>query len=633
MTLVFHTQHKLHKRLYLPERVLNVSAAGLDIDGWFYEVLSKRASLSAVVREHDAQVHLVLSTLAAISADSGWCEAANTRSNELDVQSGISAIEAMEVALSKCGFEANMLARRAGRLRLWMTHGMISLGVLKADRIPVMYRSRYLIKRSASRGLISDLPSAEGAVRKFPSGATPHGNLKELKAKELKRRTEDLEEIVVACRKELDRHEIIWSRLEALLDDPDLSLKPKLTALMRGHGKAIPKWVRTAEPSKLASTYFAILNDPSFWLEQGKKPFCAPGFGIVMDYVEDALDQKLPRYRLVELFVLEIGSQRVLLSVLLLLQCHSVWNSNTVLDLNLDGITIVEGHYTLQAFKSRTGDSSPIVELRTEHLQPWRGLQFLLRRHAWMVSNNWLPKDEKRLWLNSVSIQNAQEPLPYVGWGTALREFTKDHGLPAFSLEQVRTQGLSLIALGSGGLKAAQHSAGHLGVSTTGHYLDQEVFRRIWSSINYEFQRRLDLGIQVEYEGDTLESRMELRAFSKLYAPIGDGSTCVNPVSPPIGADLLNGTCSGRSCHIGDGCINRKVIITEESLEAAVRTRRFYQSYWIKLVQENVERFVEVHLAPLVFNQAILHIVSKGPHRSRLKEIELKIQGETDARF
>lgn len=631
MNLTFHTQHKLHKRVYLPKRILDISGAGLDINGWLFDVLQKRATLSILVPEQDQQVQVVLSTLSAILNDSAWCAAANTSLSKMDVHKGISAIEAMETALGKCGFEATMLARRAGRLRLWMTNGMIALGIPKADRIPLMYKSRFQIKRSAPRGLISDLPSAEGKVRRFPSGATPHENLRELKANELQQRTKDLDDVIAACQIELDRHEMIWSRLKVLLNEPDSSLKPLLIALIQGDGKVIPEWVRQASPSKLASTYFMVLNEPSFWLAQGKKPICTPGFGTVMDYVDHALNQKLPRYRLIELFVREIGSQRVMLSVLLALQCHTVWNSNTVLDLDFDGITAVDDHYTLQAFKSRTGDSSPIVELKKEQLVPWKALQFLLRRHAWMACNKWLPKDENRLWLNPVSIQNAPEPLAYVGWGSALREFTKHHGLPAFSLEQVRTQGLSLIALGAGGLNAAQHTAGHLGISTTGHYLDQEIFNRIWSSINYEFQRRLDLGVKVDYEIDTPERRVEFNIHRKLYAPIGDGSSCVNPALPPVETDLLNGTCIGRSCHAGDGCSNRTVIITEESLEAAVRTRRFYQSYWTKLVHENADRFVAVHLTALVFNQAILHIVNKGPHRSRLKAIEMKIEGDENA--
>ncbi len=631
MTLTFHTQHKLHKRVYLPKRVLDVRGAGLDVNGWLFDVLQKRASLSILVPEQDPQVQLVISTLSAISTDFAWCAAANTELPKMDVYRGILAIEAMETALGNCGFEATMLARRAGRLRLWMTNGMLNLGIPKADRIPVMYKSRFQIKRSAPRGLISDLPSAAGAVPRFPSGATPHENLKELKANELQRRTKDLDDVIAACEVELDRHELTWSRLKVLLSEPDLSLAPKLIALMKSNGKVIPEWVRNAMPLKLASTYFMVLNEHSFWVEQGKKPICTPGFGIVMDFVDHALGQKLPRYRLIELFVREIGSQRVMLSVLIALQCHTVWNSNTVLDLNREGINAIDDHYTLQAFKSRTGDSSPIVELRAEHLVPWKALQFLLRRHAWMVSNKWLPTDDDRLWLNPVSIQNAPEPLAYVGWGSALREFTKHHGLPAFSLEQVRTQGLSLIALGAGGLSAAQHTAGHLAISTTGHYLDQEIFKRIWSSINYEFQRRLDLGIKVDYEVDTPESRVESNKYRKLYAPIGDGSSCVNPALPPVNTDLLNGTCSGRACHIGDGCSNRRVIITEESLEAAIRTRRFYQSYWTKLVHQNADRFIEVHLTALVFNQVILHIVSKGPHRSRLRAIELKIEGEANA--
>ena len=225
-----------------------------------------------------------------------------------------------------------------------------------------------------------------------------------------------------------------------------------------------------------------------------------------------------------------------------------------------------------------------------------------MRPYTWKLK--WLPKSEGRLWLNAIYAR-AGRAEPMIGWGSELAKFRADFDLPNFSLEQMRVQTLALEAV-QRGTGSAQVSAGHRSIGTTGAYIDQLLLQRLNSSVNLEFQLRI--------EAEIIDGDNESRQWPSLLFPVGDGSSCTDPTNPPFDEYLKKGACDGARCHSGNGCSSNKVKIDIHRVEEAVRTSFYYDSNWNRLHDQNVDAFVDRHLPNMIFNFALLEVLKRGPY-------------------
>lgn len=575
MQLVFQTVFKLHQTVYEQERALSSDTCMLHPAGWVWKVLERVALASMHTPLQDPQVVLIVDTLRRISHEAAWLACSRPPPSEVSLEAALETFEALETAVSGLDVPPQQQARRASRVRLWLQRGLLDFGVPRAERLVVHYRPRFVAGRGQPRKMISDLPSAPSAPAEHPIGALPHQSVRELVAAERRRRELDLAKVESAALAELEEHDSRLAAFDALLGAYPTSVRAATEREMEYVAERLPKWMLETSPHELAATYYQILNDRGFWLRRQSPALRTPGARLVFDFLESAVGQPIPKYRLVETLVRVMAPQQVLTGCLLLLQAHTGWNVNSVLEMKRDMISGKYPKYSIQGFKGRIRQLTPVVELSSANAGALRALRLLLDRYDWLLEHRWIPPTEKRLWLNPVSIQNDPEPKQYVGWGSSLTSLIAKHALPNFSFEQLRVQKLSLISLSSAGVRGAQDVAGHLQLSTTGHYLEQEVLLRLRSAMNLEFQRTLEAAVTYDFP---TANRSRSERYRYLLRDVGDGSSCAAPTEPPWESELINGECKASRCHADEGCPKRVIEVNPQTLEAAVRTHRFYAS-------------------------------------------------------
>jgi hypothetical protein len=253
-----------------------------------------------------------------------------------------------------------------------------------------------------------------------------------------------------------------------------------------------------------------------------------------------------------------------------------------------------------------------------------RALAFLTRQLDAMKRLRWVPPDEERLWLYPYAARSGRLR-QVIGWGSALSFFCREHRLPRFSFEQMRVQTLTAESVQDGGLRSALEAAGHKSLRTLSTYIDQLLARRLNSSINLEFQRRVEAEIVYSMEPDSSLPY----ARSMLY-PIGDGASCADPRNPPFSEYLEQGVCDGRRCHAGSGCPNVRLVINAERAEEVVRLSTYYRRNWARLIDQNRDTFLKQHLPNLTFNMALLGVLERGPHAHLVRDLHQKIEREAE---
>jgi hypothetical protein len=312
-----------------------------------------------------------------------------------------------------------------------------------------------------------------------------------------------------------------------------------------------------------------------------------------------------------------------MLASLLCLQKDTAWNNNSVLELDLDGIVIRDDTIEIQGYKSRVGKETPLVILDSEHATSIRAISFLIARLDLMKKWGLVAPSEKRLWLNATSMRTTAErrPVPYVGWGSALKPFQAKWKLPKFSFEQVRVQASVLIGI-AGGIEAMRRQQHHGSINSTARYFDQPLTRRINAASNLEFQRRVE---QQFIKVVDIHRRPD---GSSMLLPIGDGTSCIDPGRPPFDDYLDGDMCAGTHCHSNQGCPNNRFIVDRERIEEAARTERYYQANWARLLDENESAFAEYHLPSMAFNKCLLEVLVRGPFGHVVRAIRADLTEE-----
>jgi hypothetical protein len=83
--------------------------------------------------------------------------------------------------------------------------------------------------------------------------------------------------------------------------------------------------------------------------------------------------------------------------------------------------------------------------------------------------------------------------------------------------------------------------------------------------------------------------------------------------------------CTGKHCHIGDGCVNRRVVIDHDRLEEVIRMSFFYERNWRSLLAKNEQSFQRHHLPAFLFNVSLLGILKRGPYKHVVRTLEIQI--------
>ncbi|WP_426168506.1 hypothetical protein [Pseudoduganella sp. R-34] len=509
-------------------------------------------------------------------------------------------------------------------------------------RKTLRFRTRMYIS-SLPRRVISDAPGLNGEDHELqmPLAAMPHKTIKELYRNSLARLEIDLQKVIEACRKELLYWETIRKTVHTLAQETFRSSQIQLCEHVRHVGA---KWAMI-EYSKLPAhlqlaLYCQAVEKENLAKANSQQQGCHTGrFPNVRRLLSIELgltSQRLAGTRPYQvLFLPQRMNSCELIAAFVLLLCYTGWNAHSLVNMTVDDIKFSAGsahifeQVSIKGFKSKTDDDTPEIVL--DSTQPFAAyaLELLIWNNRQLRRLGVIEPDERMLWFSYSNKGNMKQQ--FIGFQHALAVFISRHSLPKFSFDQIRPHVLLTEQLRFNNVDRVRELAGHATISTTGRYHNQELFRRLNSAINLEFQRRLQATVHFrlrEQEDSWKNVPNPDHVDPDLIVAIGDGASCRNPGQPPFMSYLEGDVCDGRGCHEGDGCPNRLIWIDEDRIEELVRRRRYYLVNWARLFDENREAFETIHLGRILFSLGLYDFIKESRYSHVLKGIEHRVGDE-----
>lgn len=604
-----HTVFTLHQTDYFHEVKVERTQFGLASTAWVWAAINAEADRSEIRRVQKAEISACLKVFESLKSNARWRRLSSKTVKQLEMEDLIFMLSDIEANIDESANSPNVKHSYSIRTRALLKRYLQKEAFPKIERIGIHFKSKFQLDRLQHRKLISDEPLKGEANVTPPLGALRHETVADLRRKTEETLLEVLNTISSACVSVLDAADKAYEGLQSLLREPfdEETVTRLLTHALTGQfDKKTRDWVAKRDIREVSHAYLHIVQHRLCLNER------ATNLKILRQReIDKYLCERLELAGGAYLLFPQLGSLRTLLPCLLLIQRHTRWNVNTALELNESFISDVKPPFEMYSLKKRTNTFTPVVLVEKGDSDVLRAIQYLRARLRFMKQMKWIPEEENRLWLSAVSARKGTiEPL--VGWGSQLGKFCTEFGLPSFSLEQMRVQTLALEAV-QRGTSSAQRSAGHQNISTTGIYIDQLLLHRLNSSVNLEFQLRL--------EAEVVYLEVGMHQTSPLMFPVGDGSSCSNPTSPPFDEYLKQGACDGKRCHSGEGCKNNKIQIDVHRVEEAIRTSRYYGANWKRLHESNPDAFVDRHLPNMAFNSALIEVLKRGPYGHVVKTV------------
>lgn len=626
----FNAIHKLHQTTYKKVIELDLSGGQLPSGSWVLEAVkaaADRSQLKPVQKEVPGKYQQVILGLA---TDVEWLRAARCSPEELTVDKVVIAMRQIDALVSDLERSTASKSQLSYHVRRILKDFAEASDVPRISRLRILYRSPHKGPKRSGRKMISDAPNP-GSENPYPIGAIPFSTAEDLRSKTQAKIASTLQKIEAAAVSELDEHAARTALLDRVLGS--IEVHPDLLSRIEQHCTrpnvegTPPRWIIGLAPEILAAAYYRISSQALTHGSGARFLLTCLRSQDIDDWLAThglSVGSAVLGYSLVGSRVLDM---QVLHACLVILQMHTGWNVNSVLEMSEGGVQPNgKGRYVIQGYKSRLGEDTPFVEILPSDEAPCRAIELLLDRLAALRQLSWISESEGRLWLNGRYARSGRIQ-PYVGWGATLDVFIKKHGLPEFSAEQLRVEVLGSRGVQKGGLEAARHTAGHARLATTASYLDQILLQRLNSAYSLEFERRLEASARYRMGVDK-----DFDVSKDLLYPIGDGTSCSDPRNPPDPAFLDRAICSGENCHKADGCVNRRLVFDEDRIEEIFRTKYFYEENWQDLQNENRARFVAHHLPVMLVNLALVQVVEKSAYRSTVNQIRRNVYGENKAK-
>lgn len=457
-----------------------------------------------------------------------------------------------------------------------------------------------------------------------PLGATPFGSYDELISSSLSKLQNDLKGITDACATDLNTYKNIRETLNTIKATPYDSRHQLLIAKhskQRFTTKSDIKNFDKIPAIELLSCYLNFIENHKLHHAgalphikyRAKELLISAGITIPEHLVKKHIYGLPERLSLIEL-------QAIMLTLL----CHTGWNVNSLLNLTTEGITPQSDGFELQGFKDKTDEKTPFSFVDKKETKLIESINLLLWNRKQLIKLGFIKESDKRLWFSWTN--NSQ---PYVHQTTALHhisiKFIARHNLSHFSAEQIRTQVMNIRQYQTRDIEDTRRAAGHKSINTTAGYLDQVFSYNINSSINLDFQQKLENKVIFNMGK---EKRLDENSHFKLI-PIGDGASCINPQQPPdIQNPEDNFICSAQKCHQGDGCENRLIIITQDRLIEIARQNHYYSSNWKRLHAQNPENFKLIIAPAMLFNTLLHDFIITTAYGHILKKMARALEDE-----
>jgi hypothetical protein len=620
MKIIFLHELSRYARTYRSSTTFEALELGLVKQGWLWEMLQERGEQTHLQRGPSRDITTIYRCLKLLSKSAEWTEFANLKFGKFTIEELVGKFHLCDEVLIAEEITQHQIKRWTSCLRNWSLDYLRKRGMPRYDRFRVLFQSRLQYPRKHSRKLISDYTD-ESEEMFPPLGASPGADIQKMRQAMAKRLDHDINNLMQACDYELNEFIKLSDYVASAIASVDEGIVQKAIAVWKGESLSW-RGIAKLNPLTFEAAYLAVLvRSYSGTLTVGEYREL-PRASVVSTELTARLGLKNCKRLATTTLHSQFGSQLAVLACAFAIQLRTAWNISSIFSLSAANVVWLENEVEIQGVKTKTDDLTPIERIEKNSLA-YRALLFLHERLDKFKKFNWVSADEQHLWL-SPTVARKGRLLAYSAWSRSLIDFQKKHSLPRFSLEQVRNQVLAREAVSSGGsIESARRRAGHRNISVTGHYLDQLLLHRLNSSINLEFQRRLEQSVQMRLKEQSAVDEKE-REQDLLY-PVGDGALCANPTNPPSIAYLGSDMCSGKNCHVGEGCVNRRIVIDHARLEEVIRMGVFYERNWRDLLAKNEESFQKHHLPAFLFNISLLGILKRGPYKHVVRTTEARI--------
>ncbi|MEM5434695.1 hypothetical protein [Paraburkholderia diazotrophica] len=485
------------------------------------------------------------------------------------------------------------------------------------------YRTRFN-EGSQSRATLSDKPS-EGVEdhQRYPLGAMPHETITQLRERQIDRMTTDVVRLRDGCLAEMR----FWREVRRKLNAAAASYEPteeereltKKFLLGTFNRKDMSKLLQCPIQS-IVSAIVRFANEVGF--PRHPEQLAHHGVGDVVKRIIDFLGiskDRLEGVRNKQLFFLTRSvTTKELVAAFFPLLIHSRQNTDPLRELTRSRITFEKGIYTVRGFKSKTDQELPLIDITAENVAAFEAMELLIWNFERLKQFKHITASEERLWFSWDHTSNERLSHPMTNFSSPKALLLKQLSIDWFSEEQIRVHMLTLDRLKDrSNIHAVRDEAGHASLNTTAGYFENLASLRQSTSINLEFQRRIDSTIkfQISKENRFFADKFDERYVDQnLLFPIGDGTSCTNPFEPPDPAWLLDGACDARNCHAGSGCLKNKILIGKKRAIEVWATSIYYAGRWKQLIAENEDAFLKWHGPSMLFNLVLKNYIRNSIH-------------------
>lgn len=582
---------------------------GVASDGWLAHAIARMARDSNLKQYFTADVRSFKNALTIVATNP---DCRNLLSKPVtavlrrDIHSLFTMMESI-LAEEKSSWSGAVQFRTSGLFRRYLM--AISNDGVMYEFVGRPFRSRLSNFRS-SRPILPQNPG------EMPLDALPHSDVDELKRKISTLLDSQISALIDACIAELNFWDDVRQTLMAhsMLQFTEDELRNANSYILEGipSGYYAKKFL-CMEPKRLLGAIVHVTNitlnhDFAVVRSKGWSKTSALSRAMLEDVA--SLDQMKPVPHAQILQMNRHSHVCELSAAFILLMIHTAWNADTLRALQVDSIVQDGSSFLIKSFKRKTGKYTSEVVLDSASRGAVQALNLLMWNHHQLKKLKIISDINNEAWATwkrggyPCEVEHIKNITQYI-----LRICSRN-GIAPFSLEQLRTHMLLRHKVRGRSIEDVSRIAGHTSIDVTGTYLDQFLQKILSKSINLDFQNRLARKLCGPEEN-----------MQRALYLVGDGTSCVNPRTPPFETWLVNGTCDARHCHSGEGCINSRIEVTRERIEELVCWNGYYERNWQRLYEANTDAFEKLHGPAIIMNFALLSFLKNSIHRDKVCEV------------
>lgn len=614
--MIIHTEHRANGKDYSRDIDVTAFAESYLATTWLGAVIRGMSAQSKLQKLDTSDVARFLKLIGGVQKDSAISDYL-ALPQHIVTRNKVSALFGVaETILQATHLAPSTLARASMKFRKWMLELPPSAHFGEdVSRIKVVFKTRLTGRCHHRETLSNDVDSTYDGALANPIDAMPHSTARELRSLIETRMDLDLRRVTDACTEELK----YWADIRRKLDNlskkeiTEKELACAIEFLTKPITKSVERQAQGIDQENFLAACAKISTQKNFAGTLHPKGASGRFLENVVESVLGVSSDRLKGLRVGHLVLIRqrINSLELIANFILLLAATG-WNSDALRQLEVSGISKVEGGYVIQAFKGKSDDETPVIYIGAEDRAAIRAIEQLLYFNNLLQQLGVIALGEGRLWFSWGARPCCPLIEQYSAFNFPLKTLMEKYKLKYFSLDQVRTHVLNRLAVKTNNVDELRRLAGHKMLRTSFGYIEQPIIQILSKATNLELQRRLENTIkwQMEQQGEQFSSPAIERFVDKnLFVAIGDGSTCSNIRQPPDEAWLYQGKCDMKRCHQGDGCSRNQVKLTGASVEEVFRLKNYYTRNWQRLRERNIDAFERFHAPAIIFNFALTSII------------------------